>query len=55
MQFTEATKTKLILEIAGYSQYKQAMVENALQLVAINRARMTCLEGEQIRRERWGN
>jgi hypothetical protein len=55
MQFTEATKTKLILEIAGYSQYKQAMVENALQLVATNRARMTCLEGEQIRRERWGN
>ena len=54
-QFTEATKTKLILEIAGYSPYAFAQAETTLRPVSADKPRISCLEGERIWNQRWGN
>jgi hypothetical protein len=54
-QFTDATKTKLILEIAGYAPYAFAQAEYAIRPASVDRPRMSCLEGERIWNQRWGN
>jgi hypothetical protein len=48
-QFKEATRTKLILEVAG-----NAPAERVL-LAAANAPRISCTIGERMWRERWGN
>lgn len=54
-QFTDATKTKLILEIAGYSPYVFAQSHLNIRPVSSDKPRISCLEGERIWNQRWGN
>ena len=54
-QFTDATKTKLILEIAGYAPYAFAQAETTLRPASAEKPRISCLEGERIWNQRWGN
>ena len=54
-QFTDATKTKLILEIAGYSPYVFAQAQQTMRPVSADKPRISCLEGERIWNQRWGN
>ena len=53
--FTDATKTKLILEIAGYSPYAFAQAQQTIRPVSADKPRISCLEGERIWNQRWGN
>ena len=48
-QFTEATKTKLILEIAG------RMPDARIIPVSADKPRVSCTVGERLWQERWGN
>jgi hypothetical protein len=48
-QFKEATRTKLVLEIAGRTPQAQVVPAQARQ------PRISCSIGEQMWRERWGN
>jgi Protein of unknown function (DUF1194) len=48
-QFKEATRTKLVLEVAG------RVPERPVVLVQARQPRVSCTIGEQMWRERWGN
>jgi uncharacterized protein DUF1194 len=48
-QFKEATRTKLVLEIAGREPERRVIPAQARQ------PRISCMIGEQMWRERWGN
>ena len=48
-QFKEATRTKLVLEIAGREPERRVIPAQARQ------PRLSCMIGEQMWRERWGN
>ncbi|MGE0038555.1 MAG: DUF1194 domain-containing protein [Xanthobacteraceae bacterium] len=48
-QFKDATRTKLVLEIAGHTPKAKAIPAQARQ------PRISCSIGEQMWRERWGN
>jgi hypothetical protein len=48
-QFKDATRTKLVLEIAGHTPQAKAIPAQARQ------PRISCSIGEQMWRERWGN
>ena len=48
-QFKDATRTKLVLEIAGRTPQAQVVPVQARQ------PRISCSIGEQMWRERWGN
>ena len=48
-QFKEATRTKLVLEIAGREPERRVIPAQARQ------SRISCMIGEQMWRERWGN
>jgi hypothetical protein len=48
-QFKEATRTKLVLEIAGVTSVPR------LARVQARAPRVSCTIGEQLWRERWGN
>jgi hypothetical protein len=48
-QFKEATRTKLVLEIAGRT------LERRVVPVEVRPPRISCLIGEQMWRQRWGN
>jgi hypothetical protein len=48
-QFKEATRTKLVLEIAGHTPTPRVMPAQA------RGSRVSCSIGEQMWRDRWGN
>jgi hypothetical protein len=48
-QFKEATRTKLVLEIAGHTPERRVIPAQARS------PRISCMIGEQMWRERWGN
>jgi hypothetical protein len=48
-QFKEATRTKLVLEVAGRTP------DPAVQPVQLRKPRISCTVGEQMWRDRWGN
>ena len=53
-QFTQATKTKLILEIADYPAFRASDLKGQIYPASADNPRISCLEGERIWMQRWG-
>jgi hypothetical protein len=53
-QFKDATRSKLILEIAGLSSHRANSLPRA-QKVSADAPRMSCMIGERLWQQRWGN